>query len=404
VVAHQYNTRTLIAFALVTLIVCSIPVFGTRFLNDMAFYALFADKVLSGGVLYRDAMDVKPPLVFLHYAMVFKIFGLNNMAAVKVVTMAWLGISALIMVALRRELRPAAKSPALAAPLFVLASFSGWGQDFLSTNTEILSNLFILAGVWFLAIREMGRRPLHLVAGGLCLGVACLYRNQSVAAFLAYAATILFRRRQFDHKVARLLFVGAGLILPIGAFVLYYVHIGALDDLRLLLRYQAHHMGDADDFYWPEALGQILKTVAGLWPLLLLAAWQAAGIVRKCGTASRAEIFQFMFAACSAATFLLGGRLYPHYFVQAIPGFVLLAADLLDRRTADIELNRRPWRKWFEAHALSIMVIVAAVFAMINGTYYWTRKDESPRRDLIAWSCSSRPIAFSPPGSWSTGR
>ena len=39
-----------------------------RFLNDMEFYALFADKLLSGGLLYRDAMDVKPPLVFLHYA------------------------------------------------------------------------------------------------------------------------------------------------------------------------------------------------------------------------------------------------------------------------------------------------------------------------------------------------
>lgn len=383
--ADQYKARTLIAFALAALVVCSIPVFGVRFPNDMGFYALFADKMLSGGVLYRDAMDVKPPLVFLHYATVFKIFGLNNMAAVKVVTIAWLGVSALIMVALRKALNPAARSPALAAPLFILASVSGWGQDFLSTNTELLANLFILAGVWFLVTRDMGGRPGQLVAGGVCLGVACLYRNQSVAAPLAYAATILFRRRQFDHKVARLLLVGVGLVLPIGAVVLYYAHIGALADLRLLLRYQAHHMGDVDDFYWLEALGQIVKTASGLWPLLLLAAWQAAAIVRKRATASRAEIFQLTFAACSAATFFLGGRLYPHYFIQAIPGLVLLAADRLDGLTADLEPRRRPWRRWFEANVLSIMVVVAMVFAAINGAYFWTRKDEPPRRELIAF-------------------
>jgi hypothetical protein len=68
----------------------SIPVFGTRFLNDMDFYTLFADKLLSGRVLYRDAMDTKPPLVFVHYALVFKLFGLNNLSAVKLVTLGWL--------------------------------------------------------------------------------------------------------------------------------------------------------------------------------------------------------------------------------------------------------------------------------------------------------------------------
>jgi hypothetical protein len=107
--------------------------------------------MLAGGLLYCDAMDTKPPLVFLHYAAVFRLFGLDNMAAVKVVTMGWLGASALILVAIRKALSPATALPALAAPIFILASFSGWGQDFLSSNTEILANLFILAGVWFLS-------------------------------------------------------------------------------------------------------------------------------------------------------------------------------------------------------------------------------------------------------------
>ena len=383
--ARQHEPRTLIAFAFAALVVCSIPVFGMRFLNDMAFYSLFADKLLAGGVLYRDAMDTKPPLVFVHYALVFKVFGLNNAAAVKVVTMVWLAASALIMVALRRALSPRAAVPVMAAPLFVLASFSGWGQDFLSSNTEILANLFILAGVWFLAARDMGRRPLHLVAGGACIGIACLYRYQSGAALLAYLATMLLRHRQFDRKLARVLLVGAGCLLPVAVFVIYYARIGALDDLRLFLAYQRHYTQDADDFYWPEVLGQLGKTVAGLWPLLLLAGWQAAEIARKRAAATRQEIFQLTFAVLSASTFFLGGRLFPHYFVQAIPALVLLAADRLDIARADPPANRARWRAWFEAHALAIMVAAATVFTAINGAYFWTRKHDPPRRDLVAF-------------------
>ena len=162
---RPHSPRILIALSFAALLICSIPVFGTRFLNDMEFYSLFADKLLSGRVLYRDALDTKPPLVFLHYALVFKVFGLNNVAAVKVVTMGWLGLSALVMVALRKALSSAAVMPALAAPVFILASFSGWGEAFLSSNAELLANLFILVGVfwsqgssvsglydWFLAV------------------------------------------------------------------------------------------------------------------------------------------------------------------------------------------------------------------------------------------------------------
>ncbi len=247
------SNRTLIALSVAALLICSIPVFGTRFLNDMAFYSLFANKLLSGHVLYRDAMDVKPPLVFLHYAMVFKLFGLNNVTAVKLVTMGWLGLTALAIVALRRALSPASKVPALAALLFILASFSGWGPDFLSSNTEILANLFILAGVWFLVSRDFDFRPHRLLTGGACIGIACLYRYQSGAALLAYAATILMQPRRFDRKTMRIMLVGVGTALPAVAFVAYYVRIHALSDLRLLLAYQEHYIHDADDSYWPRA-------------------------------------------------------------------------------------------------------------------------------------------------------
>jgi hypothetical protein len=63
--SRRYRTSTLIVISFVVLVACSVPVFETRFLNDMEFYTLVADKLLLGRVLYRDALDTKPPLVFL---------------------------------------------------------------------------------------------------------------------------------------------------------------------------------------------------------------------------------------------------------------------------------------------------------------------------------------------------
>ena len=329
----HHNASTLNALSFLVLVVCSIPVFGTRFLNDMGFYALFADKLLSGGVLYRDAMDTKPPLVFFHYALVFKIFGLNNMTAVKIATMGWLGVSALVMVALRRALSPAAAVPALAAPLFILASVSGWGQDFLSSNTEILANLFILVGVWFLVARNIGYRPLYLIVGGGCIGVACLYRYQSGAALLAYVATILVRRREFDRKIARLLLVGAGFVLPGAGFVVYYAHIGALDDLRLFLTYQAHYMRDADDFYLPAALGQMLMPSPDCGRCCC---WRCGRPPRLCESAPAhhgARCFSSWFAVCLGVHLLPRRPLVPSLLRPGHSPLVLLAAGRLSMRS-----------------------------------------------------------------------
>jgi 4-amino-4-deoxy-L-arabinose transferase-like glycosyltransferase len=371
-----YSARILLAFALVALVICSIPVFGTRFLNDMDFYSLFADKLLSGRLLYRDAMDTKPPLVYFHYALVFKLFGSNNVVAVKIVTIASLGLSALVLVDLRKALSPSAAAPALVALIFILASFSGWGEDFLSSNTEILANLFILVGVWLLALHAFAYRPFCLFIGGCSIGMACLYRYQSGAALLAYAGTMVLRPKQFDHKILRSLLVLSGAALPGLLFVAAYVRIGALVDLKLLLAYQAHYACDADPISVTVVLGRLASTLSGLWPIMLLAIGQTVAILKMSTPASQSEIFQLLFAGCSAATFCIGGRFFPHYFVQAIPPLVLLAAERLG--------SDRP-RSWFEVHAMAILITSAAVFTTINGIAYWTRDPPPSHPNLVTF-------------------
>ena len=155
----------LLVLSLLALCVLSVPVFCTRFLNDMDSYTLVSNKLLHGGVLYRNAIDTKPPLVFLHYAAIFRLFGSDNLTAVKIVTMVWLGLSAFVTSRIYKALFPSSRRPEAAALLFILASFSGWGEDFLSSNTEILSNLFVLLGVWCMVADDFSDHAVRLALG-----------------------------------------------------------------------------------------------------------------------------------------------------------------------------------------------------------------------------------------------
>jgi 4-amino-4-deoxy-L-arabinose transferase-like glycosyltransferase len=379
--------RRLIA-SILLLCVLSVPVFCARFLNDMDVYSLVADKMLTGGVLYQDAIDTKPPLVFLHYAAVFTLFGRNNVAAVKIVTMVWLGASALVMASTRRRMFPGSPAPELATLLFVLASFSGWGEDFLSSNTEILANLFVLLGILTLARDDCHGSFGSLIAAGAFIGVAFLYRYQAAAPLAAYVLTVVLLPRRFERPFQRLTALGLGFLLPLTAVVAYYVRIGGLPDLGLLLRYQAHYVRTADALYLPLILGRLAIVFVGLAPFFLLTGWQASTMLRKADL-SRGKLFLLLWLVCSVGTVAIGGRFFPHYAVAAIPPLVLLAAERLSQIDRNVKTTHGAGasgrRSWYERHARAFILLHAASFTVVNTAYYLARRPEPANPALVAF-------------------
>jgi hypothetical protein len=344
----------------------------------MDFYALVSDKLLRGGALYRDAMDTKPPLVFLHYAAIFALFGRDNITAVKIVTMAWLFLSSLLVRAVYKELFPQSRRPELAALLFVLASFSGWGEDFLSSNTEILSNLFVLAGALLLIKDDFGQRPDRLVAAGALVGVAFLYRYQAGAVLAAYFATIVGARRPSDRPVRRLVLIGIGWLIPLAAVAIHYSRNNGGRDLAFLVRYQWVYVR-AHELYWPQVLGQLGIILTGQGPFIVLAASQVLRIMRR--PIGRRDLFLLMFALFSVLPFIMGGHYFAHYIVQAIPAFVLLATE---RLSPSEERAIEPREGLFFRHARALIMVNVAVFWIVNTAYYAALPGDTPSPNLVS--------------------
>jgi hypothetical protein len=364
-IASADRVRRTLQLTAVAVCVFSIPVFCTRFLNDMDYYALVSDKLIRGAVLYRDAIDTKPPMVFLHYAAIFRLFGTNNMTAVKIVTMVWLALSAAVTWRIFKRLFPATPGSERAALLFVVASFSGWGEDFLSSNTEILSNLFVLAGVWCLVVAPTAARRARLVLAGLLFGMAFLYRYQAAAALAADIGALALAGTRASQIARRLLWLGLGFVIAPAVFVADYARIGALGDLALLLRYQSFYMRP-HELYRPLAFGRGAVVVISQAGFLLLAGSEVAAMIRR-GLRRYQDWFPVLFLLFSIVPFFLGGHFFPHYFVQALPPLVLVTTARLSSGSGSPTFVRR---------ARALIAVNVAVFTVLNCAYYALRPTE----------------------------
>jgi hypothetical protein len=223
----------LIAVAMLALAIGTAPTFLTPFINDDATYLPIAQKLNAGGLLYRDAVDNKPPLIYLTFAVVSRLFGTAAIEAMKALTAAvHLACAGLLFVIGRRLF--GRKVGALAALFFAAAVVTGAAEDFPAPNTEAFMNLFALAAVALLARDpECPSRRALLVAGALA-AVATLYRLQGAAVVLGAGLFLIARRAtRVRLRAPRAAWLALGFAAPLAATGALFAARGTLGDLWL---------------------------------------------------------------------------------------------------------------------------------------------------------------------------
>ncbi len=316
-----------VPLSVVALVIGTAPVFLRTFINDDATYTIVAQKLNAGALLYRDAVDNKPPLIYVTFAAIFRLCGTACPAAVKVATLFVQLTSAALVALIGRRLF-GARVGAAAALLFSLAAVSGPAEDFAAPNTEIYANLFALA-----AVAVLCRAPDHpagrrLWAGGALVGLACLYRLQAGAALLGLLLHLV--SRDADGTSARDRFgaaarvaLGAGLVLS--AAITFFWAAGTLGDLWLwAVRNNLAYVRVGESRAGWRALGRIALVIACQFPLLL-AGTRVALVWRRVREPHRARLRLLFFQLLAALfAYRTGNRFHGHYFVQALPWLALI--------------------------------------------------------------------------------
>lgn len=330
--------------------VLRLPTFGRPFLSsDEAVYAVTADVMNRGGVLYRDIVDHKPPAIYDVYLISFKVLGPYNtqLAHLLVVLAVLLTGLALARAATRMTSDP--RAGWIAALMWVIFSTTLPDFDALAANGE----LFLLApqAVTFAWVLEgLGGRGVQswraLVGVGVLTGLAVAFKFQG-ATFLAVVGGALalewwWRRRTFMGAAAGLGVTLAGCaVVPAFYGVRAWLN-GGLGDMWFWFLYNGIYLKAGPHGLEIWRLGLVRTALIGTAAFLPYAfgltgtwrtvrEWWRRGIARvgRPGPELEARTLAVVWLASSVIALCAGGRFFGHYFHVILPALSVLAAGPL---------------------------------------------------------------------------
>ncbi len=320
----------IIAAVLVLLIL--LPSLLFPFASDGATFFVCAQKILAGGIHYRDYIEIKPPLVHHMYALGMLLFGQSETGVrlfdliLQIVT-CW-SIASLVGRASGNEIW-GALSASLYAILYVGLTYDGTAQ------TESYVGLFAIPVMSLMIFERNGRRA--FLAGILCGLLAMLkftFGIVAVGAVLALPLALGVSRRQ---TIRLGLFTAAGLAVVVGLFLLYLVAFGAMDDFLVMNRFMSGYasLGLQSKGEWiRRTLQEVPAFFADNFSVLLSLA-AAVAVARSFplgapgpGSAGVLSLLRFsvILFALLTLTIIIEGKYGVYHFSRMYPPGAILAA------------------------------------------------------------------------------
>ncbi|MCI0693113.1 glycosyltransferase family 39 protein [candidate division KSB1 bacterium] len=338
------NKRGWIFLIVLTAIVLRSPAYFNPIIDeDEAWYATAARVINSGGLLYRDAVDLKPPLIFHFYAFSFSIFG-DDLRILHGVTVLWVLATAFVMARITSRLTEQAEAPYLSALLYVLFTPTFVPQA-LATNGEILMNLPLALSVfWFLeSERASSSSPVgfaqteslrSVLLSGIFCGFAFLFKYQSgilLGVLLAYLLGIkpwLPHRRPEKAAFVQSLFLFGGFVSMLVMLFGLFRYLGNWEDFYFWgWQYNFIFMSDFTWAYFFKRFFDLTPRFVVVWLILWIFGFAAV----KRALRSPREILAgqhlvILWLAGSALAVCIGGKFFGHYYIQLLPPLAILAA------------------------------------------------------------------------------
>jgi hypothetical protein len=319
------NNRVFLALACVLLIV-RLPSLVQPMGADQGLYAYIGDRILDGGVPYRDAWDHKPPAIHYTYAALRAVLPATGLASVADLA-ATIGIAALLL-GLGTVLvgRGTGQATALLYLFLSDPSFHRLAGVAVRAQCETFIGLLISGAFFWLARDRRSLTMGALFGAGMLVGTAFAFKYNA-AVYGAALLVALWAWRMLTLRGALLLIAGSA-VVPVGLVLLFAIN-GSLQDLYdATIRYNLLYSGET--YEGPAHVVRYLLTfpiqharVDGLW--LLGGAGCAVLLAASLKDRARLVVPVWVAAACLVIA-INGSRGLPQYFIQALPPLALAAA------------------------------------------------------------------------------
>lgn len=331
----SYNHPLVYGFLLVFVILIRLPSFhGSYFATDESYYLLAATEIAEGGIQYIDTWDNKPPIIVWVYTLFVWLFGGGALTAIRVFTIIYLFLAAVILNRMVTENKFMKDFSILPGLLFLLLISIPWDSQELN-GEQLMILPVILAFKQVISCRERApENQRYMFVAGILIGISFMIKYQAI--FLLLGIIVGYFITWVPKLTDILSFIG-GFVLSLIAVITLIYFSGALPgywDLGILYNLDYIFIGanPGEESAPLTNLGIYLK----LWGVFLLLAgivvvhYRLHNFTYAIRIRKIESIFLFWLAA-SIFTLLPGaGRLYLHYFYLAIPPLAIYASRFFE--------------------------------------------------------------------------
>lgn len=357
-IRHALHTRLGYACLIVGLtFVLRLPALFIPILDiDESQFAGFASVWLDGGLPYQASVDTKPPLIYVFFASVFKIFGKNNLIAVHAVTIVWIALTALAVGALAKQLSTSASIGRYAALFYTLSS-AGFAPKFISTSITQLMNLPMVLALVFVVIacsRNNDESTLassharwlrlgYFLLSGLSTALAFNFKYQggiSWPASILLTSTLMFMYSPSVKKALRSSAIASSIITLgfIAGVALIWGRLYAIgvwpDFVLWSLKGSAQYIESSASSFWQTLFTRGGLFIVSMTPLVFLTGRTLKKNTLDPNTKKPVIYILITLFLLNLIPVCMGGRFYAHYFLQLLPTLSILAAFAVPTLTA----------------------------------------------------------------------
>lgn len=320
---------------------------------DEAIHAAVASILMDGGVLYRDAADIRHPLTYYVFAGIFELFGANALWAVRALAAILIGLTGWFLFKSGRAVHGMTCGLIAGVTYVLLATAALHQGDANAAHTEWFVAFFSSAAIAVFLGRATSFSSLRLMVSGLLFSGAFLSKQPALLDAAAPVASVAWLALHHNLSLSKALksigWLLIGWSIPVLLTLLFFATKGALGSAIFYtwiynLTYYGPEIATAERVIAAGSLLQmLLKSSPGLF--LLWAAMMVLSIYRllqRSPNATEARLNPslaciLIWSIAGIAGAAASGRSFDHYLIQLLAPFSLgmaLGAALLISGTA----------------------------------------------------------------------
>lgn len=326
---RKLNGKTVLLLLFLVAFFIRFPFFFRDYVDrDESTFIIMGQSWVDGFLPYTQLWDLKPPITFLFFAVIIKIFG-KSFIAIRFFGTVLVALAALFTYFIGLRITSKKVSFWSAMVSVCLMSLFGSLQGVMS---EHISVTFFIAGVYLLLSKQ--QILWHLLAGTL-LGLSIMSKLNMAYPFLAlgmYLLWFIVKRKEFSGGISKLFFMGVGTFLLIGLTALPYYMAGKF------------HIWWESIFEAPMAYSEgKLNSPLKVLPLVLLTlVFYYFTYKKKLIEYGNREIHVLLIVFSGIVlSFVQAGKVNGHYLIQVYP-FILIPVGVVVNKLPKISKKYHP--------------------------------------------------------------